>query len=222
MTITLLSLYNECAGQPWSMFDSDAESAEDFESALKISINKAISFIWNHQPWSFRMMTHIAKVKAGKNKFLLPDGIITRSVKNGAVKYGVKFNYKALDIIDDPDELEVKTGEPEGFYLQGENIYLYPTPEEDGVLTIDYLSLPYGLNSDDETIYELKEDDDYINVPEKYEKMFENCVISLAMMYAIADENDENYSGYKRQYEDALAVLFKYCNSKLQNRRIVW
>ena len=39
MTLTFLDLYNECAGQPWSMFDNDAESAVDFESAMKISIN---------------------------------------------------------------------------------------------------------------------------------------------------------------------------------------
>lgn len=222
MTLNFLDLYNECAGQPWSMFDSNAESAEDLESALKISINKAISFLWNYQPWSFRIMTHIARVRAGKNKFVVPDGLITRSVRNGKVKYGVKFNYNSLDIIDDPDELEDKTGVPEGFYLQGENIYLYPIPEEDGTLTIEYLSLAYGLNEEDEALYELKEEDDYINIPEKYEKIFRNCVISLAMMYAIADESDENYSGYNKQYEDSLAILFKYCNSKLQNRRITW
>ena len=185
-------------------------------------INKAVSFLCNYQPWSFRMMVHIAKTKANKNKYLVPDGIITRSVRNGNVKYGVKYNYKSLEIIDDPDDLEDKVEEPTGFYLQGENIYLYPTPISDGVLTIDYLLLPYGINSDDEYIYELSEDDDYINVPEKYEKMFKNCVISLAMMYAIADESDENYSGYKKQYEDALAILFSYCNSKLQNRKITW
>lgn len=222
MTLNFLDLYNECAGQPWSMFDADAESVEDLESALKISINKAISFLWNYQPWSFRIMTNVSKVKANKNKFILPDGIITRNVINGNVKYGVKFDNKTLDIIDDPDALEDKTGAPEGFYLIGEYLYLYPIPDTDGTLTIDYLALPYGLNEDDEAIYELKEETDYINIPEKYEKIFRNCVISLAMMYAIADENDENYSGYNKQYEDALVVLFKYCNSKLQNRRITW
>jgi hypothetical protein len=222
MTLNLLDLYNECAGQPWSMFDSDAETAEDLESALKISINKAISFLWNYQPWIFRMQTMVAKVKSGKNKYNVPEGIITRSVRNGNVKYGVKFNGIAMDIADDPDDLEDKTEAPTMFYLKGENIYLYPTPDTDGTLMVDYLLLPYGLNEEDEFLYELKEDGDYINVPEKYEGLFKNCVISLAMMYAIADESDENYSGYRKQYEDALAVLFKYCNSKLQNRRITW
>jgi hypothetical protein len=46
MTLTFIDLYNECAGQPWSMFDAEAESQDDFETALKISINKAISYLW--------------------------------------------------------------------------------------------------------------------------------------------------------------------------------
>lgn len=222
MTIYFLDLYNECAGQPWSMFDSDAETPEDLESALRISINKAISFLWNYQPWSFRMQTLTTRVRPGKDKYATPDGILSRSVKDGNVKYGVKYNGTQLGIVDDADELEDKTDTPEAFYLKGENIYLYPTPKEDGVLTVDYFLLPYGLNEDEDYIYELKEETDYINIPEKYENIFRNCVISLSMMYAIADESDENYSGYKKQYEDALTVLFKYCSDKLQNKRIVW
>ena len=38
MTITLLELYNEVASQPWSMFDNDAESTDDFDAALISSI----------------------------------------------------------------------------------------------------------------------------------------------------------------------------------------
>lgn len=221
MTLTFLDLYNECAGQPWSMFDSDAESVEDLESSLKISINKAVSFLWNYQPWSFRQMTHIARVKIGNNKYLMPDGVISRVVKNNYVKYGVKYDNKNLEIVDDTDLLDDKSGTPEEFYTKGEYIYLYPTPDAQGILTIDYLSLAFAANSEDEDVYELTNEDDYIKVPEKYEKMFKNCAISLAMMYAIADENDENYSGYKKQYEDALTVLFNYCNDRLQERKIV-
>lgn len=221
MTITFLDLYNECAGQPWSMFDAEAESIEDLESALKISINKAISYLWNYQPWSFRIFKHLLKVKPGRNDYNLPNGTITRKVINGKEKYGVKYNEKSLDYIEDFDSLEPKTGEPEGFWIEGEKLYLYPTPIETKLLVIDYLLMPYGLNEDDEQIYKLTEEDDRINIPEKYEEAFKNCLISLAMMYAIADENDENYSGYKRQYEDALAVLFKYCRDKLRSRRII-
>ena len=223
MTLTLLDIYNECAGQPWSMFDNDAESVEDFESALKISINKATSYLWNYQPWSFRMSKNVIRTRSGKNDYSIPDGLITRKTVDSDVKYGVKYKGKSLEYVDDPDTLEQEeTGEPTSFWIEGENFYLYPMPDNAYTIEIDYLLLPYGLNENEEYIYELTKDTDYINIPEKYEKMFRNCLISLAMLYAIADESDENYSGYKRQYEDALATLFKYCRDKIRNRRITW
>ena len=35
MTLTFLDIYNEVAGQAWSMYDGDAESIDEMESALK-------------------------------------------------------------------------------------------------------------------------------------------------------------------------------------------
>ncbi len=78
MTITFIDLYNECSGQPWSMFDNDAESIEDFETAMKISINKAISYLWNYQPWSFRAKEQTLRTKKSKNNYLLPNGILSK------------------------------------------------------------------------------------------------------------------------------------------------
>lgn len=222
MTLTFIDLYNECAGQPWSMFDADAESADDLESALKVSINKATSYLWNLQPWSFRYETSTIKTRAGKNQYILPEGTLTRKVVNGTVKYGVKYQGKSLEYIEDPEGLEQESGEPTSFYLVGEYLYLYPMPDNVYQVTLEYLLSPYGLNDEEEYLYELKEEDDRINIPDKYETIFKNCLISLAMMYAIADENDENYSGYKKQYDDALIVLMKHCSDKLHNKRITW
>lgn len=204
------------------MFDAEAEGIDDLESGLKISVNKALSYLWNYQPWSFRVNKQTLKIKPNRNYYNTPNGIISRKVVSGKEKYGVKYNGKSLEYLEEHDSLEQKTGEPESFWIDGEYIYIYPTPDNTYQLELDYLLLPYGINDEDEPVYELKEEDDRVNIPEKYEKVFKNCLISLAMMYAIADESDENYSGYKKQYEDALAVLFKYCKDKLYNRKITW
>lgn len=222
MTLTFLELYNECAEQPWSMYDGEAESIDDLESALKISINKAISYLWNFQPWSFRKQRISIKTKSGKNIYNLPNGLLERKVIEGEQKFKVIYDRKFLDYIPDFEMLEDSEGEPEGFYVDGESLLLYPTPDDSYTINISYLVLPYGLNDDEDAVYELKEETDYINIPEKYETLFKNCVISLAMMYAIADETDENYSGYKKQYEDALDVMLKYCLNRIADRNFVW
>ena len=222
MTLTFIDLYNECAGQPWSMFDAEAESQDDFETALKISINKAISYLWNFQPWKFKIQTMILKTRVGRESYGVPDGNIIKKTINGKQYFGVRYSGKNLEYADNFEELEAKEGEPEYFYIDGENIYVYPTPDDIYKIEIRYYLLPYGLNEDGENIYELTNETDYINIPEKYEVLFKNCLISLAMMYAIAEETDENYSGYKKQYEDALAILIKFCKNGIFDRNIVW
>ncbi|MCD7740291.1 MAG: hypothetical protein LUH11_02970 [Candidatus Gastranaerophilales bacterium] len=220
--ITFLDLYNECSGQPWSMFDNDAENIEDFETAMKISINKAISFLWNYQPWSFRFKQQTLKTKKTRNNYSLPNGLISKKTINGKTRYGVRYDGNFLSYASDYELLEESTGEPEQFYISGENLYIYPTPDDTYTITIDYLLLPFALSSKGIELYELSNNDDYINIPEKYEVLFKNCLISLAMIYAIADESDENHSGYLKQYEDSLAILLKYCKNSILDRNIVW
>ena len=223
MTITFLELYNEVSGQPWSMYDSEAESDDDLESALKISINKALSYLWNLYPWSFRVTSTKIKTKSGTASYSMPDGLLTRKTISGVQKYGVKYDGSYLTYASDYELLDdEETGEPEQFYTEGDNIYFYPTPDNTYTINISYLLLPYGLDEDNNKIYELSSETDTINIPEKYEALFKNCLISLAMLYAIADESDENYSGYKNQYEDALNILLKYCNRSLTDKNIVW
>lgn len=222
MTITFLDLYNECAGQPWSMYDPDAESKEDLEQALKISINKALNDIWNLRPWSFRETDSIIKTKPNKYSYDMPNGIIEKRVINGNTRYGVIYGKKNLEYLPDYDYMEEKTGEPEYFYIQGERLYIYPTPDNVYSIKLKYLLLPPALTEEDEEAYELNEEEDYINIPEKYETLFRNCLISLAMVYAIADDSDENHSGYMRQYENSLKTLMQYCNKKIVDRNIVW
>lgn len=222
MTITFLDLYNECAGQPWSMFDSDAESADDLETALKISINKAVSYLWNSYAWSFRLKNTTIKTKANKAYYSMPNGNITKKVISGVTKYGIKYNGTSLEYLQDYEEQEEETGEPEYFYIEGDYIYIYPTPDNTYTINVKYLALPHAYNSDDELIYEMSEEGDYLDIPEKYEKLFKNCIISLAMIYAIADESDENHSGYQKQYEDSLAILLEYANNAMIDRSIVW
>jgi hypothetical protein len=222
MTITFLDLYNECAGQPWSMYDSDAESMDDLESALRISINKACSYLWNYQPWTFRRKSQNIRTRAGKADYDLPIGLLQRKTLSGVQKYGVKYDGKFLPYLDNFEELEAQEGAPEYFYIDGDKIYLYPTPDDTYTVTINFLSLTYALNEDEEEVYSFTSDTDTLNVPEQYEQLFSNCLISLAMLYAIADETDENYSGYQRQYEDALATLIKYCNTKINDRSFIW
>ena len=130
--------------------------------------------------------------------------------KNSDGDYCVKLGTKFLKRIETPENLDEKSGVPEGFYLNNDKIYLYPTPNEQSIVTIDFITLCIGENKDGEEIFTLKEEDDVVFVPTHLEELLKNAVISRAMLNSIASESDENFSAYKKQSETAYRLLVKY------------
>lgn len=207
MTLTFLDLYNACASQEWSMYDNDATKTEDFEQPLIIALNKAVTEILYSYPFNFRERTHILFTIPKINSYSTPKGLIQ---KDCIGEYCVKINSRPLKLIKDTFSLEEKLGVPEGFYIRGSKIILYPTPSEKFIVTIDYLTLAVGEDKDNEEIFALQKDSDIITIPSHLEEIFKNAVISRTMLNSISSESDENYSAYKKQSEIAYKQLVKF------------
>lgn len=222
MTLTFLDIYNEVAGQAWSMYDGDAESVDEMESALKSSINKALSEIWCSYPFPFRIKTLTIATREGGNEYETPNGNILKKTVSGTQVYSIRIGTDYLEYLDDYETFEVKSGKPTGFYISNENIYLYPTPDNVYTVTIEYLTLAIGEDDFGSAIYSLQKEEDAINIPEKYEIIFKNVLITKSMLYAIASETDENYSGYKEQYDKAYKILLNYTSGLEKERRVYW
>ena len=207
MTLTFLDLYNTCASQEWSMYDNDATKTDEFEKSLVIDLNKAVTEILYSYPFSFRERTHVLFTIPNIKSYSVPKGLI---LKDNLGDYSVKINSRPLKLIKNPLMLTEKQGLPEGFYIRGSKIILYPTPVEKQIVTIDYITLAIGENEDQEPIFTLKEADDVILIPEHLEEIFKNAVISRTMLKSISSERDENYSAYKKQSEISYRQLVKY------------
>ena len=207
MTLKFLDLYNTAASQEWSMYDNDATNTNDMEQSLIIDLNKAVTEILYSHPFPFRERTHVIFTMPNIKSYNMPEGII---MKNKRGVYNIKINSRALNLIEEPFSLEERTGIPEGFYIRGSKLILYPTPNEKFIVTIDYLTLAIAENSEGEDIFELSKDNDIITIPEHLETIFKNAVISRTMLNSISAEGDENYSAYKKQSEMAYKQLVKY------------
>jgi len=215
MTLTFLDLYNTAASQEWSMYDNDAAKKEEFEKSLVIDLNKAIAEILYSHPFSFREKTHILFTVPKIKSYALPKGIILKDNKG---EYSIKINSKRLKLISNPLSLEEKQGIPEGFYIRGSKLILYPTPSEKFIATIDYLTLAVGENSNGEPVFSMQNDDDIITIPAHLEEIFKNAVISRTMLNSISSETDENYSAYKKQSEIAYRQLIKYSKGVMADK----
>ena len=207
MTLTLLDLYNTAASQEWAMYDNDAVSDSEFEDSFVLAINKSIIEILASYDFPFRERTHLILTIPKMDSYDLPSGLIKKDL-NG--KYAVKHNSVLLNYIENPIELDVKSGVPESFYIKNDKIVLYPTPVEKGLVTIDYMTLAVGENAQGEEIFTLKNDSDKLTVPVHLEELMKEAIITRTMLNTIASESDENYSAYKKQADRAYKLLIKY------------
>lgn len=217
MTITLLDLYNLTASQEWAMYDNDALSDAEFEDSLVLAINKAILDIYASYDFPFRERTHMVLTLPKMDAYNLPSGLIKQNKKG---QYLVKYNANLLKYIENPFELEMKTGIPEGFYIQNDKIVLYPIPLEKGIVTIDYMTLSIGENAKGEEIFSLEKDNDILSVPVHLESLMKEAIITRTMLNTIASESDENYSAYLKQADRAYKLLIKYSKGVGQDKSV--
>ena len=223
MTIKFIDLYNEVAEQAWSMYDSDVTDKDEFETALTSSIQKALSELWCGYDFPFRLKTQKIKTKINKSDYELPNGKIFIKAINGKEKYSIKCGSDFLNYLDNLEKLEEEqTGTPEYFYVEGDKLYLYPIPDDVYNIKIEYYTLVVGQNEDEEDIFTLKDENDTLDIPEKYEVLFKNALKTLSLAYSIADTTDENYGQYMQQYERAYKILIDYCDGVELQKRIVF
>lgn len=211
MTIKFLDLYNDVASQPWSMFDSGAEIKEDFEPALVSSINKAITDIWYSYPFSFRTREYSFATVNNIKKYKLPSGNI---INEGSIEdnlFAVKCNDRYLEYNPNLSEFS-KKGEPKEFTIKDDNIIFHPMPDKRYQVNIKYLTLAIGYDKNENEIFYLENPTDYISIPKKYETMFKHTILAKSLMDSIASINDENYAGYKLQFDKAYKLLIKITN----------
>ena len=222
MTLTLLNIYNSVASQAWSMFDDEVNTKAEFENVLISSINKALSDLWCSTDFPFRRRTEEIILMEDSNEYELPNGNLVPRNINGKKGFQVSIDGEYLDYIETPNLSYKHLGKPTSYYICDNNIYFYPTPDQNYEVAMDYFTLAIGTDKKGNSIYALNEESDSIDIPEKFEELFKNALITKTMLYAIASDSDENYSNYKRQFDTAYKLLLKYTTGKTPERKVLF
>lgn len=213
MVINFLDLYNDVASQPWSMFDSGAEVKDDFEPALVSSINKAIIDVWYSYPFSFRLRKRKISTMRNIQKCELPNGNMINESSIEDNLFSIKIDNSYLSYNPDiTSDTSAEFGKPREFTIEDDTLVLFPIPDKRYTIDIKYLTLSIGFDNNDNEIFYLENPTDFISIPEKYETVFKNTILAKALMDSIASVNDENYAGYKLQFDKAFKLLIKVTN----------
>ncbi len=219
MTLTLLDIYNYTTGQSWSMFDTGVSADDEFESSVLSSIQKALVEIWCSFNFPFRLKTATISAMKDQISYESPSGTIVedRGIKLSGGDYLTRLDdYKSIS------DLETNTGTPTNYYLKGDYLCLYPVPDTNYDIMVDYNTLIVGVSGNWEELYTLEKATDTLDITPKYERLFLNALATKAMAYAIASKTDENYTGYEDQYKGAYDKLIDSVRGISTSRTVGW
>lgn len=216
MTLTLLDIYNQVTGQAWSVFDTDVESQEEFDSAVLSSIQKALSVIWHSHNFSFRLRQKEISIIEGKSKYIKPCGMIR---KNG-VRLVDGNNIETIQEIDEFDIKNIAKEKPNGFYILSDKIILNKVPDKNYKLLITYYTGKMGLNNDNISIYNLQRLDDKLDIPEQFEDLFLRALATKSMVNAIASNISRNYQPYISDFIENYRTLLCQTTGIEQDKKI--
>ena len=203
MTLTLLDIYNNVTGQSWSVFDTDIESQDEFDSGVLTSIQKALNVLWHSYNFSFRLKRKEIRVTKGKNIYVKPTGMIR---KNG-VKLVDETKITTLKEIQEPSQYDLTLKKPTGFYVLSDKLILDKIPDKNYTLLIHYYSSKLGINNQNEGVYNLKNYDDRLDIPEQFEDLFLRALSTKSMINAIASNTSRNFQPFINEFIENYRTL---------------
>jgi hypothetical protein len=133
-TARLISQVNIKASLPQGRYTD----SEILDTAYDILLSQMVPLILNLKE-EFYVSNSTQAIVAGTASYAIPAGSFGLSLRE--VKRIANTNIIDLARIDPTDVTDSNTGTPDSFYLEGQNVVLYPTPQASG----DTLKLSYFL-----------------------------------------------------------------------------
>lgn len=217
---TFFDIIKDVSNLRWSIVDPEPESFAEVQKAVKLAVAQAHNFIWNLESFPFKLKKDALLVPAGESAVLSPKGNIIRVFIEGADKELTQL------ASEDADFLAQQSGDPEFYWVdftdEGAVIKLYPTPNKQTTIVVRYISNMKARNSAGELKYNLENMDDVLNLPndKSIEDIYLHCLNLKSMVYLVADETDENYKPYEKEFLEAYQGLLKLTGVKMEPRLV--
>lgn len=218
---TFFDIIKDVSNLRWSIVDPEPESFAEVQKAVKLAVAQAHNYIWNLDTFPFKVKKDAIFINANENTVLAPKGNIMRVFVDGA------GNELQQIVAEDADFLSTKTGKPEFYWVEftdeGAVIKVYPTPKERTTIVVRYVTNMKAKDSAGNVKHNLEEMDDVLNLPndESIEDIYLHCLKLKSMVYLVADETDENYKPYEKEFLEAYNGLLKLTGVKREPRLVI-
>lgn len=200
-------IVRDVAGLKWSTVILE-ESFADMEDTVKLAVKQANSYIFGLRDFPFREKKAAVILKAGDNAFEAPAGTIKEIWVENSGRYLKKIPPRDGDLLD-----ERQMGQPLRCWADyGDNgavIHVNPTPDTDVNLLYRYILLNKARDESGKEKPNLEDVTDVVNIPDDstLEDYYMHCLYTKSMVYLIADDRDENYQPYEKEFQEAYRNL---------------
>lgn len=218
---TFYDIIQDVSNLRWSIDDPEPESFAETSRAVKLAIPQAHSYIWGLADFPFKKKKKGIAVQPGMPTVLAPEGNIVNVRIDGNGEYLIPVQAEEAEL------WEEKKGEPRYFWVeftdQSAAISLYPVPDKALTLIVRYETNFKARDSSGNVKFNLEAMGDVLNLPNdrSIEDLYLHCLYTKSMVYLIADETDENYVPYQREFEEAYRSLLNLTGIKRETRLVI-
>ena len=214
MSLSLLDIYNKVTAQSWSIYQTDVTANDEIEKSVIISIQKALRVLWNSHNYCFRLKNKKIFTVEGECFYSKPDGNI---VKDGVVL----MPNDCLSPIH-YSRANNSLGIPNAYFIKYNKLGFSPVPDDEYLISIDYNTFRLGKNANNQSVYNLSELTDTLDVPEAFEDMFLHALMNKAMLNALSSGKSELYEPYMRQFIETYKNLVFNSSGIDYEKEIKW
>lgn len=173
-------------------------------------LNRAVRVLWNSKEWNFRREIKKINLNSGKSSVGLSNCILGQD--------GLRVDNDVLFYDKDVPFYDAKTGKPDRYYITNKDkIILYPTPDDNYTLFMETFSTMPIVASDDTKKTTFTEEDDILNITERLEPLFIDCLNYFCNEILNGDVTDEEYQEHTLRYSEVYKLLEKADQGSLDN-----
>lgn len=165
-------------------------------------LNRAIRVLWNSKEWNFRREVKKSVLFTGKSTISMSNYIIAQN--------GIKIDGIPLIYDNDIPFYDTKNGKPEKYYINNrDKIILYPAPDNRYDMTIETFNMLPIAAADGTYKNSITLENDTLNVTERLEGLFIDCLSYFCNEILNGDITDEEYQEHTLRYSEVYKLLEK-------------
>lgn len=194
MSVSLLDIYNKVTAQSWSIYETGVGENDELEQSVIIAIQKALRTIWNAHSYCFRLKNTVISTCENEVFYPRPCGNIVKNgvrlLKDNEILKPIHYSKLGVPAL----------GRPEYFFIKYNKLGFSPIPDGEYLVSIDYNTFKLGKNSQNQSVYNLENLNDTLDVPQMFEDLFLHALTNKAMLNALASGKSELYEPYLSQF----------------------